>query len=443
MDVDHSTNASRLTRLSTTYDPLEPLANSFLIEKSKNSEAGGSNNAFRNQYASVYFSRLMALKKVVKGNAEMKWKDVVRKNPQSGKSARVLDIKPGSLCIVIGTIYMEMRLKPNILEDIAREQYIAVPPPRPKFLSDDDEVMLEDESGRVRLVGKVVEERKFPLVTGVIAAVLGAENQSGDFEVADMCFAGIAPQSSEIKTQKGMATKADGDEESDPYVALVSGLELGLSEDSLDYRIGLLAEWLTGEAGSDDVDKTQAKLLHILIHRIKDRKRARQVVRLVIAGNSMTQPARVSLADSNTTTDKKPRKTYGYDSSSFSSTPTAQLDNFLGDVLPSLDVDLMSGAKDPNGTTLPQQPLHEALLPRAASFSGFKRSTNPCWFEIANRSFLGTSGQNLDDIFKYLESDDRISMACSTLEWSHMAPTAPDTLCKHTFFTATYCAYIW
>ena len=94
----------------------------------------------------------MALKKVVKGNAEMKWKDVgepidsqfldvytrcvmvltlwpilgvifstVRKNPQSGKSARVLDIKPGSLCIVIGTIYMEMRLKPNILEDIARE----------------------------------------------------------------------------------------------------------------------------------------------------------------------------------------------------------------------------------------------------------------------------------------------------------------------------------
>jgi hypothetical protein len=28
--------------------------------------------------------------------------------------------------------------------------------------------MLEDESGRVRLVGKIIEERKFPLVTGTI-----------------------------------------------------------------------------------------------------------------------------------------------------------------------------------------------------------------------------------------------------------------------------------
>jgi DNA polymerase delta subunit 2 len=90
----------------------------------------------------------------------------------------------------------------------------------------------------------------------------------------------------------------------------------------------------------------------------------------------------------------------------------------------------MSGDKDPNGTTLPQQVLHEALLPGATQFEGFKRVTNPTWFDIDGTSFLGTSGQNIDDIFKYLESEDRLSMACSTLEWSHMAPTAPDTLCE-------------
>jgi hypothetical protein len=52
------------------------------------------------------------------------WAKVVnsaRKNPQTGKASRVLDIKPGALTVVIGTVYMEMRLKPNILEDIARE----------------------------------------------------------------------------------------------------------------------------------------------------------------------------------------------------------------------------------------------------------------------------------------------------------------------------------
>ena len=95
----------------------------------------------------------------------------------------------------------------------------------------------------------------------------------------------------------------------------------------------------------------------------------------------------------------------------------------------------MSGDKDPNGTTLPQQPLHEALLPGARAFAGFKRSTNPCWFELAGRTFLGTSGQNIDDIFKYLDTEDRVSMACSTLEWSHMAPTAPDTLCHLSFLS--------
>lgn len=45
-------------------------------------------------------------------------------------------------------------------------------------------------------------------------------------------------------------------------------------------------------------------------------------------------------------------------------------------------------------------------------------------------SFLGAGGQALDDIYKYLPSDDRLSMARRTLEWRHIAPTAPDTLCE-------------
>jgi DNA polymerase delta subunit 2 len=55
--------------------------------------------------------------------------------------------------------------------------------------------MLEDESGRIRLIGKILEDT--PLVTGVIMGVLGAETSSGDFEVIDMCFPGMAPQAGE------------------------------------------------------------------------------------------------------------------------------------------------------------------------------------------------------------------------------------------------------
>ena len=55
--------------------------------------------------------------------------------------------------------------------------------------------MLEDESGRIRLIGKILNDTQ--LVTGVIVGVLGAETSNGDFEAIDLCFPGMAPQASE------------------------------------------------------------------------------------------------------------------------------------------------------------------------------------------------------------------------------------------------------
>lgn len=34
---------------------------------------------------------------------------------------RVLDVRQGELCWVAGTIYMEMPLKPNILDDLTKD----------------------------------------------------------------------------------------------------------------------------------------------------------------------------------------------------------------------------------------------------------------------------------------------------------------------------------
>lgn len=52
--------------------------------------------------------------------------------------------------------------------------------------------MLEDESGRICLVGEQIQSSG--VVTGVILGALGVETNSGDFEVIDYCFAGMAPQ---------------------------------------------------------------------------------------------------------------------------------------------------------------------------------------------------------------------------------------------------------
>jgi len=42
--------------------------------------------------------------------------------------------------------------------------------------------------------------------------------------------------------------------------------------------------------------------------------------------------------------------------------------------------------------------------------------------------FLGTSGQNIDDLFKYSDAKDKLEFMERTLRWRHLAPTAPNSL---------------
>ena len=80
--------------------------------------------------------------------------------------------------------------------------------------------MLEDESGRVQLVGDIIrrsiDEKTVEsgwgdlLVTGVIMAALGIETSSGEFEVKDVCFAGMPEMINEpFDTDESM--NVDGD----------------------------------------------------------------------------------------------------------------------------------------------------------------------------------------------------------------------------------------
>ena len=146
--------------------------------------------------------------------------------------------------------------------------------------------MLEDESGRIRLTGKALED--VTLVTGVIVGVLGAENSSGDFEAVDLCFPGMAPQASEddrmdvdgthalgTETDKDCAdhlswTSTDSDDSMrNEYVAFISGLDVGSSPAS-EAQTQVLADYLTGACG--DVDSQSS---------------ASQISRLVVLGNSL------------------------------------------------------------------------------------------------------------------------------------------------------------
>ena len=103
----------------------------------------------------------------------------------------------------------------------------------------------------------------------------------------------------------------------------------------------------------------------------------------------------------------------------------------------------------------------------AASYASFSCETNPAYvrvgaFEAASANgktngkassskskssssssstptptILVHSGQPLDDMFRYLPTPPvtRLAIAEATLRWRHIAPTAPDTLWCHPYFT--------
>jgi DNA polymerase II small subunit/DNA polymerase delta subunit B len=60
---------------------------------------------------------------------------------------------------------------------------------------------------------------------------------------------------------------------------------------------------------------------------------------------------------------------------------------------------------------------------------------NPYECEIGGRRMLGTSGQPVHDIARYSKLSDPLDILQHTLEWAHIAPTCPDTLCELVCFT--------
>jgi DNA polymerase delta subunit 2 len=114
-----------------------------------------------------------------------------------------------------------------------------------------------------------------------------------------------------------------------------------------------------------------------------------------------------------------------------------------------MPIHLLPGETDPSGVILPQQPFPRAMFGAVSSYGSFSCETNPTYLRIASgsesettsevtRTLLVNSGQPLNDMFKYVASPPNtpLSLVESTIRWRHMAPTAPDTLWCHPYFSA-------
>lgn len=417
-----------LERLPSAYNPLD----SFVLPK-------GEHKHYMQQFGDMYFLRLAKLKPAVEAVAADAWDDFEIAGEHAQRVERVLDVRQGQLCWVAGTIYVDLPLKPNILEDISKEHWIAGPPPRQTYCSspEDTQVMLEDESGRLRLAGAMLKTNM--LVTGVIVAALGTENADGEFEVLDLHVADLPRQPQRWERDEGQSvvrgqTDLDHDTEAKKIV-LVSGLGIsGTEADAM--SLSLLSEYLLGEALG-----------------VEDQVAATKLCRLIIAGNSIsadviTAPPPDAM---DTGTKKATQKKYGYDSSAYNPTPTAHLDQFLSELLPSIPITIMPGEHDPANVSLPQQAIHQAMFPHSRAYASqhvndaasvepgwFDSVTNPWDGDVEGWRLMGNSGQPVDDILRYIDlggpdgtgADGRLEVMESILRWRCGAPTAPDTLCE-------------
>ena len=64
----------------------------------------------------------------------------------------------------------------------------------------------------------------------------------------------------------------------------------------------------------------------------------------------------------------------------------------------------------------------------SSRFKTLKTVSNPYSFESNGVTFLGTSGQNVEDIIQNSSLTDPIEVLECIIRWSHIAPTCPDTL---------------
>ena len=292
--------------------------------------------------------------------------------------------------------------------------------------------MLEDESGRIRLVGDML--KTVHLVTGCIIAVMGTENSNGELEILDVKFPDLPPQperwalsnlspldgSVKKDEDENMANAPGGARSSGNKIAIVSGLSFSGGDASYALELDLLLEYLLGEALGSSVQAGVSQ---------------------IIAGDSISTTDRKPPAADEALPGKKAQKKYGYDANTYNPLPSQLFDSFITELLPSIPITLLPGAQDPANASYPQQPIHTAMFPLSRAYTRdptgpatapgwLDTVTNPWEAEVEGWRVLGTAGQNVDDVFKYVETDDRIGMMEAMCRWRCCAPTAPDTLCK-------------
>lgn len=339
---------------------------------------------FADQYYHIYNVRLEWARELLKEKAKNAWGQV-KYVPIEELNASLGDTE----VFVVGTLFKVMPNQPSILKD---EQESTG---SDNFTSDEDSMILHEMDENVQVIGELDIHSH---VTGIPIALLGNQvNGGAKFKVTSVCYAGLDLSVYKMK-------QANGYNESEHDKALiVSGLQFGLNSAT------------SGDRSAKVLDGLK-KLRDFIMDK------SQRIVRVIIAGNSvapgLTHSKSNECSDSDSSNDCK------------SIGEVIQLfDRYIFTLAQSgSEINIMPGKNDPTSYLLPQQPFHPKILPKSGCLENVRPLTNPCIIKHDDRILLGTSGENVEAIRQHTRIEFSTTVLKNTLEWGHMAPSAPDNL---------------
>lgn len=239
-------------------------------------------------------------------------------------------------------------------------------------------MVIEDQSGRVKLASNdALNPCHF--VTGTVLAVKGAITSNGFFEPVDWTYAGM-PSIDSMPEQfnevdENLQLGIFDNLENRDFIAFISGIQFDNGGPTCNSV--RLSQWISGETGSDN-----------------DRLLSKRISRVVIGGNNLGEETDINeVIKGSFVTHDINEKVYSHVSNSID-----DFENFIVKVSDKCDVDIMPGDNDLSGAFFPQQKMNVALFPSLLKNNNILFSTNPHMFLLNGLLFLGTSGQNLEDI---------------------------------------------
>jgi DNA polymerase delta subunit 2 len=307
-----------------------------------------------------------------------------------------------------------MKLKPSCLKGMENMYGITKVE---KYIDEKDTLSLEDSSGRVKIDKMNSKLNVNEFVSGIPCALKGKLNEKGVYVVDEYLY--YKPDSLS-RNETPMDIDSNNLNNNKNLILFISNLKIGKPQE--------YDEGLSPSARTMLADFIQNHNLNNELNDISNR-----IKRVIFVGDSVYVNDKIEELEKGSYIKAEEYKNEVKDIIN----NYTLLDKYLKVISSYVHVDLINSIEGNDGVYFPQNPNSQLLfLDNLVNINAktLNLVPNPYNFEIyshktkTKKTFLGTSGENINNILQFTDINDPLVAMEKTIEWGHLAPLAPDTL---------------